>query len=144
MDERKAVNRYSMAFKLRVVEDVESGLLNAEEARKLYGIGGRNTVHEWIAQYGKNQRIGKKVYIMTKDEETELLSLKRENRMLKKALENAMLREQTYETLIEKAEDEFGVEIKKNLSTKLLEMSRTRLNSSADDETSQSPVKPWE
>lgn len=38
MDERKPVNRYSMAFKLRVVEDVESGLLNAEEARKLYGI----------------------------------------------------------------------------------------------------------
>lgn len=134
MDERKTVNRYSMAFKLRVVEDVESGLLNAEEARKLYGIGGRNTVHEWIAQYGKNLRLGKKVYIMTKDEEIELIRLKREVKLLHKALENAMLREQTYETLIEKVEQEHGIEVKKNLSAKLSEMSRRRLNDSLDDE----------
>ena len=135
MEDKKPVNRYSMAFKLRVVEDVESGLLNAEEARKLYGIGGRNTVHEWIAQYGKNLRLGKKVYIMTDNEELELIRLRREVKLLNKALENAMLREQTYEVLLDKIEEEHGIEVKKNLSTRLSEMSKRLLNNSAENET---------
>ena len=39
MDNKKPLNRYSTAFKLRVVDEVENGLLLAVEARKLYGIG---------------------------------------------------------------------------------------------------------
>ncbi|MDD3465115.1 MAG: transposase [Candidatus Cloacimonetes bacterium] len=136
MDDKKPVNRYSMAFKMRVVDDVENGLLNAEEARKLYGIGGRNTVHEWIAQYGKNLRMGRKVYIMTKEEETELLLLKRENEKLRKMLENSMLKELTYESLLEEIEEEYGIEAKKNLSSKLLKESRERLKNLLDDPTS--------
>jgi transposase-like protein len=133
MEDKKPVNRYSMAFKLRVVDDVESGLLNAEEARRLYGIGGRNTVHEWIAQYGKNIRIGKKVYIMTQKEENELLRLKRENNYLKKCLENALVKELTLESLIEVVQEEYGVDLKKKINSKLLDEARKKLNNLESD-----------
>jgi len=129
MEDKKPVNRYSMAFKLRVVDEVENGLLNAEEARKLYGIGGRNTVHEWIMQYGKNQRIGKKVYIMNENEEIELIRLRKEIRRLELNLENAMLRELALESLLEIAEEEYGVDLKKNITSKLLEDAKRKLNS---------------
>ena len=133
MEDKKPVNRYSMAFKLRVVDDVESGLLNAEEARRLYGIGGRNTVHEWIAQYGKNIRIGKKVYIMTQKEENELLRLKRENNYLKNCLENALVKELTLESLIEVVQEEYGVDLKKKINSKLLDEARKKLNNLESD-----------
>lgn len=133
MEDKKPVNRYSIAFKLRVVDDVESGLLNAEEARRLYGIGGRNTVHEWIAQYGKNIRIGKKVYIMTQKEENELLRLKRENNYLKKCLENALVKELTLESLIEVVQEEYGVDLKKKINSKLLDEARKKLNNLESD-----------
>ncbi|HOY84463.1 MAG TPA: hypothetical protein PLQ80_04105 [Candidatus Syntrophosphaera sp.] len=133
MEDKKPVNRYSMAFKLRVVDDVESGLLNAEEARRLYGIGGRNTVHEWITQYGKNSRIGKKVYIMTQNEENELLRLKRENNYLKRCLENSLVKELTLESLIEVVQEEYGVDLKKKINSKLLDEARKKLNNLESD-----------
>jgi len=117
MKEKTPVRRYSVAFKQRVVEDVENGLFNAEEARKLYGIGGMQTVHEWIALYGKNKLIGKKVYIMTEQDELELLRLRKEVHTLKKALEHAHIKEIVLETVIEVAEEKYHLELKKNFGS---------------------------
>lgn len=127
MKEKEQVNRYSMAFKMQVVKDVENGLLNAEEARKLYGIGGRQTVHEWVSQYGMNQRTGKVVYIMTDKEERELLALRRENRMLKKALDDSQVKVIALETLIEVAEEEFHIDVKKKYGAKVWEDVKKKL-----------------
>lgn len=122
MKEKKPVNRYSMAFKMRVIEDVENGLICAEDARKLYGIGGRNTVHEWIAQYGRNQKLGKVIHIMTKDEELEVIALRREVKLLKRALEEAFIEKIALETLVEMAENETQVPLKKNFGSQASEL----------------------
>jgi len=136
MKEKEPVNRYSMAFKMQVVKDVENGLLNAEEARKLYGIGGRQTVHEWVCQYGMNQKIGKVVYIMTDKEERELLALRRENRMLKKALDDSQVKVIALETLIEVAEEEFKIDVKKKFGAKVWEDVKKKLATSDTPEES--------
>ena len=128
MKEKEPVNRYSIAFKMQVVKDVENGLLNAEEARKLYGIGGRQTVHEWVSQYGMNQKIGKVVHIMTDKEERELLVLRRENRMLKKALDDSQVKVIALETLIEVAEEEFKIDVKKKFGAKVWEDVKRKLD----------------
>ena len=38
------LNRYSAAFKIKVVSEIEKGKLSIEGARKLYDIGGGSTV----------------------------------------------------------------------------------------------------
>jgi len=128
MKEKDPVNRYSMVFKMQVVKDVEKGLLSVEEARKLYGIGGKHTVQEWINQYGINRRVGKVVYIMSDKEEHELLVLRRENRMLKKALEESQVKVITLETLIETAEEKLGVDVKKTFGAKVSEDVKRKLD----------------
>jgi transposase len=136
MKEKEPVNRYSVAFKMQVVKDVENGLLNAEEARKLYGIGGRQTVHEWVCQYGMNQKTGRVVYIMTDKEERELLILRRENRMLKKALDDSQVKVIALETLIEVAEEEFNIDVKKKFGAKVWEDVKKKLATSDSPEES--------
>jgi hypothetical protein len=39
---------YTLAFKLQVVEEVESGLLSQNEAQRKYGIQGNATILVWL------------------------------------------------------------------------------------------------
>ena len=64
--------RYSDAFKLKVVQDIEKGKLTISEARRLYEINGTNTVYRWLRKYGKNDLIQKVVRIEMKDEKSQL------------------------------------------------------------------------
>src|SRR6478609_3560906 len=43
---------YTLAFKLRVVEDVEKGTLTYKQAQKKYGIQGKSTVLVWLRKHG--------------------------------------------------------------------------------------------
>jgi transposase len=125
--ERTPYNRYSVAFKMQVVEEVENGLISAEAARKLYNIPGKATIAEWIDKYGMNQRINKAVYIMTNDEEKELLSLRKEVQRLKKALDDSHLKNLALESLVELVEENYGDDVKKNFGPKLLEELKRKL-----------------
>ena len=64
--------RYSDAFKLKVVQDIEKGKLTISEARRLYEINGTNSVYRWLRKYGKNDLIQKVVRIEMKDEKSQL------------------------------------------------------------------------
>ena len=43
---------YSLAFKLKVILEVERGELNISEAHRKYGIQGRSTVLVWLRKHG--------------------------------------------------------------------------------------------
>ena len=52
---KKNIVRYSDAFKIQVVSELESGKFKCIfEARKRYAIRGVGTVENWIRKYGKN------------------------------------------------------------------------------------------
>lgn len=123
-------NVYSVAFKMQVAEEVENGLISAEGARKLYNIPGRDTISSWVEKYGINNRINKAVYIMTKDEEIELIKLRKENNRLKRALDDSHLQVLAWESLVEVAEEEFHLELKKKLGPQLAEKLKTKLTQS--------------
>ena len=86
--EKKNINRYSVAFKMKVVEEVENGLITTVDARKLYGIRGKGTITDWVQRYGMNKRLERTVYVMTHDEEIELIRLRKENKRLQQALDD--------------------------------------------------------
>lgn len=114
---QKTTIRYSSAFKQKVVSEIESGKLSKEGARKLYDIGGGQTIQNWIKNFGKLHLLNKVVRVEMKDELSKLKQLEREKKELESALANAHLKLIVYETLIEVAEEELGIDLKKNLKS---------------------------
>jgi transposase-like protein len=135
--ERRSHNTYSVAFKMQVVEEVENGLISAEAARKLYKIPGKGTIAEWVDKYGMNQRINKVVHVMTHEEEIELLRLRKENQRLQRALDDSHLRNLALETLIEMADEKYGLSLKKNCGSKLLDELKKKLELSSSGRDSE-------
>lgn len=88
----RPVIRYSEAFKLQVIRELEAGrFTNVCEASRAYGIKGATTVGEWARRYGKNHLLRKVVVVMKADEQTELKVLRKQVRDLKGALADAHL-----------------------------------------------------
>ncbi len=88
----KTVIRYSEAFKLKVVNELESGKLSCVyEARIRYGIRGCGTIECWLRKYGKNHLLCKVVKVKTVDEKDELKKQKARIKQLEKALADAHL-----------------------------------------------------
>ena len=77
--------RYSEAFKIEIVRELERGGINFAGCRRKYGIAGRRTLQRWIWQYG-NGSIGKVIRVETPQEINEKEQLKRRVRALEQAL----------------------------------------------------------
>lgn len=133
-EEGKVLRNYSVAFKMKVVEEVENGLISVEAARKLYRIPGCGTIAEWVKKYGINERIGRTVNIMTKDEELEIIRLRKEVKRLERALDDSQLRALAWESLVEVADEEYNLNLKKNFGPKVLEELRKKMVPSVKDE----------
>jgi transposase-like protein len=113
--EQKITKQYSLSFKQKVISEIESGKLTKEGARKLYGIGGGSVINGWIRKFGKLNLLNKVVKIEMKEEVSRLKHLEKEKKALESALAQAHLKLIVYESLIEVAEEELGIDLKKNL-----------------------------
>ena len=90
--ERKGVVRYSEAFKLQVVRELEQGRFeNAWAAGRAYGVKGSGTVANWVRRFGKDHLLGKVVRVMKADEQAEVKALRKRVRELERALADAHL-----------------------------------------------------
>jgi transposase len=77
------VTKYSEAFKLQVIQDVENGRFTSPgEAARAYGIPGKNTIYLWIRKYGKNHLLKKVVRVEKANEPGELKRLRERMRKL--------------------------------------------------------------
>jgi transposase len=82
--------RYSEAFKMQVVQELESQGLSFEAARRKYGVKGTWTVQRWVHKYGNGTR-GKVVRVEKPEEMNELARLKKRVRLLESALADSNL-----------------------------------------------------
>jgi transposase-like protein len=80
--------RYSEAFKLEVVREVERDDLPFRHAQRKYGIKGCDTVQSWVRRYGNGSR-GKVIRVQRPEEVDELKQLRRQLRQMQAALANA-------------------------------------------------------
>lgn len=88
----KATVRYSEAFKMQVLREVEAGkYVTRTAAYRAYGIPGRGTIERWARKYGKNHLVGKVVRVETPQEMDEAQELRKRVRELEKALADAHL-----------------------------------------------------
>jgi len=84
--------RYSEAFKLKVVRDLEEGRYDSPvRAGLAHGVKGKGTVAYWVRRYGKNHLLRKVVIVMKPEEQTEVRELRKRVRDLERALVDAHL-----------------------------------------------------
>ncbi len=77
--------RYSQAFKLQCVREVEAGKSCAFAVQRKYKIKGTDTVMRWVRQLGSG-RFGKLIRVEKAQEVNETVQLRRELRRAKEAL----------------------------------------------------------
>jgi transposase-like protein len=88
----KSVIRYSEAFKLKVVQELEAKkYANCEQASKAYDINGNGTVQRWVIHYGMSHILKKVIRVEKRDEISEVKRLRTRVRELEKALADAHL-----------------------------------------------------
>lgn len=107
-------------LKLRIIHEINSGLLTIEEAVKKYDINYVQVIHRWMkaAELSSCSPMSKPSQTGSEKPETE--SLESENARLRKELEDAKLRVLGLESLIEVAEEELEIKIRKKSGTKQL------------------------
>jgi transposase-like protein len=84
----KTAVRYSEAFKIKVVTELERDGLTLATVRRKYGIKGCDTVQGWLAKYGNGTR-GKVIRVETPEQVNELKQLKQRVKLLEKLLADA-------------------------------------------------------
>jgi len=114
---------YSQSFKLSVVKEYEIGGISLGELSRKYGIQGSHTVKVWLDKYGTFDRQNRVTNPMVKTKEQELLELRervkqleRKNARLEKELEIKDRKAGFFDLMIDIAEEEYGVDIRKKCS----------------------------
>ena len=114
------VIRYSEAFKLQVVSELESGKFRTHlEAREAYGITGCSTIPSWLKKYGRDHLLKKIVRVETVNEKDEIKALKKEIAQLKEAVADSRIQELIHKAAFDVVCKEYGLgspdEVKKKL-----------------------------
>ena len=120
----KETVRYSEAFKMKVVEEIQSGRFESINlASKAYGIKGATTIKRWLRGYGDPDKLPKLIKVMSMKEIDETAELKKRVKDLEKALADAYMKGLLSESYLEIACEGMGVdmdEFKKKHATELL------------------------
>jgi transposase len=125
--EKRSQKDYSMSFKLSVVKEIESGLLSTTGAKRKYGIQARSTIVNWLRKYGTFDWENQTPSNMPKTQEQRLMELEAKVKLLEK--QKALLEHQVeradkkviiFDMMIDLAEKEYNISIRKNSSPEQL------------------------
>lgn len=112
---------YSMSFKLQVVSEIERGELSTTGARKKYGIQARSTIVNWLRKYGTFDWENQTPSNMPKTSEQKLMELEqkvklleKQKKLLEKQVETADKKAIIFDMMIDIAEKEYNIPIRKN------------------------------
>ena len=124
IEETKYVKRtqrdYSYAFKLQVVQEVESGELGIKAAARKYGIQSHSTVTTWLRKHGNFDWINKSTLEMPKSKDQKILELEqkiilldKQKKELQKVADTANKKVVLFDMMIDVAEEELNIPIRK-------------------------------
>ena len=121
---------YSMPLKLQIVQEIETGNLSISLATKKYGIQCRKTVVEWLKKFGNFDWDNQTPLNMPKSPEQKVMELEAKVKLLEK--QKALLEKQAYvadkkaiifDMMINLAEQEYQIDIRKNSPPELSNLS---------------------
>jgi len=116
----KKYRQFKEAFKLQVIEEVLSGQLSKEQARRKYNIKGTSAILNWMRSFGvaEHKRVPAYFAAMKAQQNLTQEELLKRVRELERALEDAQLRAEGYSRMIDIAERELKISIRKKSNTK--------------------------
>ena len=110
---------FTNALKLRIVQEVLSGSISQTAARSKYGIKGHSAILKRMRKFGYTGDSYQTTEVMkSKELSDDPADLKLRIKELEKALKNAKLSSEAYSTMIDIAEQEFKIPIRKKFVTK--------------------------
>lgn len=120
---------YSYAFKLQVIQEIETGQLGIKAAQRKYGIQGNATVRTWLLKHGSLDWENKSHLNLEKSPEQRLLELEakvklleKQKASLEKKLEFTDKKAIIFDMMIDVAEEELKIPIrKKSLPQQLID-----------------------
>ncbi|MCQ9635021.1 hypothetical protein MP477_08660 [Chryseobacterium sp. WG23] len=113
---------YSLSLKLQIVREIETGKSGITDCRKKYGVQARSTIVSWLRKYGNFDWENQTPFTMKKTPEQRIMELEAEVKLLEK--QKAFLEKQAYiadkkviffDMMINLAEKEYDIDIRKNL-----------------------------
>ena len=107
----KIVVRYSEAFKMQLIQELESGKLDSiEHARRTYGISGTYTIQRWLKKYGRHDLRTRIVHVRKPDEQDQIQKLEGQIKTLKSALAETQIQNLLNKSVYEVLCEQVGVE----------------------------------
>ena len=114
---------YNLSLKLQIVEEIESGQESSHSACRKYGIQARSTIMSWLRKYGNFDWDNQTPLNMPKSPEQKIMELEAQVKLLEK--QKAFLEQQAFvaekkaiifDMMIDIAEKEYKIDIRKNSS----------------------------
>ena len=125
---------YSLSFKLQVVDEIESGQLDRLNAHLKYGIQARFTITQWLRKYGTFDWENLSVITVAKTPEQKILELEAKVKLLEKQkaraehlAERADKKVIIFDMLVDMAEKEYDIQIRKNYTPELSKLSKKNI-----------------
>lgn len=124
--EKKVINGitfFTKEFKLKVIKEVEQGLITKEEARRKYDIKGKSAILIWQRAFKRVPQTPMKAIKMVlkkerKEKNQDKIPSQKRIKELEKQLEDEKLKSLVYSTMIDIAEKELKISIRKKYYTK--------------------------
>ena len=105
--------QYSLAFKLKVIYEIESGQIGIEAARRKYSVLGHSTILKWLRKHG---RLG-----WYKGADMKELTPQKRIKQLERELQRLRSDKEILEIALDVAKKDLGIDIRKKYLTKLSE-----------------------
>ena len=116
---RERYNRYfSVEFKRQKVRDLERNMVSIPELCKEYQLS-RTSVYNWLYKYSKMVKKGERQIVERKSDTRKIQELRERIKELERAVGQKQMLIEFKDKMIELAEETYGVDIKKKLSSKL-------------------------
>jgi len=115
---RERINRYfSEEFKRKKVSEIDRNLSSVAEVCRQYQVSD-TAVYKWIYKYSRMRKKGEKQVIELKSDTEKIKALKEQIRELERIIGEKQIKLDFQEKMIEIAEQEYKVDIKKKFSGK--------------------------
>lgn len=112
---------YTLSMKLQIVGEIEQGHLSVTSAARRYGIQSRSTVVKWLRKYGSFDWENQTPSNMPKTNEQRIMELEakvklleKQKKFLEKQAEKADKKSIIFDMMIDIAEKEYNIPIRKN------------------------------
>jgi transposase len=110
----RSIIYFSDSQKRAIISEVQSGLIGKEEARRKYGIRGNSRILNWIRKFEESES-DSPIMDYKKSDKKELL---KRIKKLERQLEDEQIRSLGYSKMIDIAEDQLKISIRKKPDTK--------------------------